>query len=100
MWKDGKGMEFMDQSLDDTTHSCKLLKCMQIALLCLQKNPLDRPTMLEISSMLKNIENLVMNSPKRPAFSVKEDEESLKKYGLVQEREEVDTATITQLIAR
>ncbi|WMV36314.1 hypothetical protein MTR67_029699 [Solanum verrucosum] len=100
MWRDGKGMEFMDESLDDKTSYCKLLNCMQIALLCVQKNPLDRPTMLEVSNMLKNIANLVIEFPKRPAFSVKEDEESLKKYGLVQEREEVDTATITQLIAR
>uniref|UniRef100_M0ZUE2 Uncharacterized protein n=2 Tax=Solanum tuberosum TaxID=4113 RepID=M0ZUE2_SOLTU len=53
----------MDQSLDDTTHSCKLLKCMQIALLCVQKNPLDRPTMLEISSMLKNIEKFSYEFP-------------------------------------
>ncbi|KAK6783543.1 hypothetical protein RDI58_016997 [Solanum bulbocastanum] len=103
MWRDGKGMEFMDESLDDKTSYCKLLNCMQIALLCVQKNPLDRPTMLEVSNMLKNIANLVIEFPKRPAFSVKEDEEkseSLKNYDLVQETEEVDTATITQLIAR
>ncbi|KAK4374851.1 hypothetical protein RND71_005528 [Anisodus tanguticus] len=47
IWKDGKGMEFIDESLDDTISSGKLLKCMQIALLCVQKDPLDRPTMLE-----------------------------------------------------
>ncbi|XP_049360030.1 G-type lectin S-receptor-like serine/threonine-protein kinase CES101 [Solanum verrucosum] len=98
MWKDGKDMEFMDQSLDDTTHSCKLLKCMQIALLCVQKNPLDRPTMLEISSMLKNIENLVMSSPKRPAFSTRQDEDQV---GNIPNGElDIDNATITQLVAR
>ncbi|XP_049412465.1 G-type lectin S-receptor-like serine/threonine-protein kinase At1g61550 isoform X1 [Solanum stenotomum] len=98
MWKDCKDMEFMDQSLDDTTHSCKLLKCMQIALLCVQKNPLDRPTMLEISSMFKNIENLVMNSPKRPAFSTRQDEDQV---GNIPNGElDIDNATITQLVAR
>ncbi|XP_059287268.1 probable leucine-rich repeat receptor-like protein kinase At5g05160 isoform X2 [Lycium ferocissimum] len=102
MWRDGKGMEFMDVSLDDTTSSCKLLKCMQIALLCVQENPLDRPTMLEVSSMLKNIENLVMNSPKRPAFSTKEDEDQVVNIipnGSSQEID-IDNATITQLVAR
>ncbi|KAK4712785.1 hypothetical protein R3W88_018692 [Solanum pinnatisectum] len=99
MWKDGKGMEFMDQSLDDTTHSCKLLKCMQIALLCLQKDPLDRPTMLEISSMFKNIENLVMNSPKRPAFSTRQDEDQVGN-NIPNGELDIDNATITQLVAR
>ncbi|XP_049414852.1 putative cysteine-rich receptor-like protein kinase 16 [Solanum stenotomum] len=99
MWKDGEGMEFMDQSLDDTTHSCKLLKCMQIALLCVQKNPLDRPTMLEISSMFKNIENLVMNSPKRPAFSTRQDEDQVGN-NIPNGELDIDNATITQLVAR
>ncbi|XP_019233720.1 PREDICTED: G-type lectin S-receptor-like serine/threonine-protein kinase SRK [Nicotiana attenuata] len=99
MWRDGKGMKFMDPSLDDTTSSCKLLKCMQISLLCVQKNPLDRPTMLEVSYLLKDV-NFAMNSPKRPAFSTREDEEVGNSNGSVQEIGEVDTATITQLVAR
>nr|XP_010323173.1 putative cysteine-rich receptor-like protein kinase 35 isoform X2 [Solanum lycopersicum] len=99
MFKDGDGMEFMDQSLDDTTHSCKLLKCMQIALLCVQKNPLDRPTMLEISSMFKNIENLVMNTPKRPAFSTRQDEDQVGN-SIPNGEFDIDNATITQLVAR
>ncbi|OIT33639.1 PREDICTED: putative cysteine-rich receptor-like protein kinase 20 isoform X1 [Nicotiana attenuata] len=99
MWRDGKGMEFMDPSLDDTTSSCKLLKCMQISLLCVQKNPLDRPTMLEVSYLLKDV-NFAMNSLKRPAFSTREDEEVGNSNGSVQEIGDVDTATITQLVAR
>ncbi|PHU11225.1 G-type lectin S-receptor-like serine/threonine-protein kinase [Capsicum chinense] len=102
MWRDGKGMEFMDQSLDDEIHSCKLLKCMQIALLCVQKNPLDRPTMLEVCSMFKNIENLVMNSPKRPAFSATEEDENqvVNIPNGSSEEIDIDNATITQLVAR
>ncbi|XP_058215442.1 cysteine-rich receptor-like protein kinase 34 [Rhododendron vialii] len=67
LWKCGKGMEFMDPLLDDTYSSCKLMRCMQIALLCVQENPADRPSMLELSSILKN-ETAAMNTPKRPAF--------------------------------
>ncbi|PHT50014.1 hypothetical protein CQW23_09761 [Capsicum baccatum] len=102
MWRDGKGMEFMDQSLDDEIHSCKLLKCMQIALLCVQNNPLDRPTMLEVCSMFKNIENLVMNSPKRPAFSATEEDENqvVNIPNGSSEEIDIDNATITQLVAR
>jgi hypothetical protein len=51
--KKAKGMEFMDSTLDDTLLSCKLITCMQIALLCVQGNANDMPSMFEVSSMLK-----------------------------------------------
>ncbi|XP_031287982.1 putative cysteine-rich receptor-like protein kinase 20 [Pistacia vera] len=66
LWKDGKSTEFMDPSLDDTDSSCKLKRCLQIALLCVQKNPDDRPSMLEVFSMLKN-ETIDMMIPNKPA---------------------------------
>ncbi|KAL5547628.1 hypothetical protein UlMin_002859 [Ulmus minor] len=70
LWKRGKGMEFMDPALDDTLSKCKLLKCLQIALLCVEENANDRPSMLEVSSMLKN-ENSLAKIPKKPAFSLR-----------------------------
>ncbi|KAK0602097.1 hypothetical protein LWI29_030297 [Acer saccharum] len=54
LWKDGKGMEFMDPSLDDTYSHCTLIRCLHIALLCVQKIPVERPSMLEVSWMLRN----------------------------------------------
>lgn len=66
LWIQEKGMEFMDPTLDDTNSSCTLLRCMQIALLCVQENANDRPTMLQVSSMLRN-ETTPMANPKRPA---------------------------------
>ncbi|KAF7154047.1 hypothetical protein RHSIM_Rhsim01G0047100 [Rhododendron simsii] len=74
LWRCGKGMEFMDPSLDDTNSSYKLVRCMQIALLCVQENSADRPSMLELSVMLKN-ETASMNTPRRPAFSARRDED-------------------------
>ncbi|KDO59393.1 hypothetical protein CISIN_1g0044022mg, partial [Citrus sinensis] len=72
-WKDSKGKEFIDPSLDDSSSPCKLLNCMQVALLCVQENPEDRPSMLEVSSMLKD-DSMAIAAPKRPAFSAKGDE--------------------------
>ncbi|KAI6668333.1 hypothetical protein NL676_016186 [Syzygium grande] len=54
LWKDDKCMEYIDPSLDDSSSSCKLMRCMQVALLCVEENLEDRPSMLEVSSMLKN----------------------------------------------
>ena len=69
-WKDSRGMEFIDPSLDDFSSSCKLMRCMQVALLCVQENPLDGPSMLEVFSMLKS-DTMAIAAPKRPSFSVK-----------------------------
>ncbi|XP_044488844.1 uncharacterized protein LOC123213475 isoform X2 [Mangifera indica] len=68
LWNHGKAMEFMDESLDDTSLSCKLTRCLHIALLCVQENPMDRPSMPEVFSMLKT-EMPGMMIPKKPAFS-------------------------------
>ncbi|KAH9660222.1 Receptor-like serine/threonine-protein kinase [Citrus sinensis] len=73
LWKGGKGVEFVDSFLDDRNSPCKLMRCLEIALLCVQENPNDRPSMLEVSSMLKN-ETTDINTPKKPAFSKQVDE--------------------------
>ncbi|KAK9185763.1 hypothetical protein WN943_026122 [Citrus x changshan-huyou] len=78
LWKDGKGMKLMDPSLDDTHSSWKLLTCLQIALLCVQENPNDRPSMLEVYSMLENENTADIMTPKKlETFSKKayEDEQ-------------------------
>ncbi|XP_030954772.1 cysteine-rich receptor-like protein kinase 19 [Quercus lobata] len=72
-WIVGEGMDFIDPSLDDSSSSCKLITCLQVALLCVQENPVDRPTMLEVYSMLKNDIGAI-STPKRPAFSTQIDE--------------------------
>ncbi|KAE9462617.1 hypothetical protein C3L33_05469, partial [Rhododendron williamsianum] len=99
LWKCGKGMEFMDPLLDDTNSSCKLVRCMQIALLCVQENPADRPSMLELSSMLKN-EIAAVNIPKRPAFSTRRDEDEVQESTSKQEIWSVGDVSFTQTEAR
>ncbi|CAN6681371.1 unnamed protein product [Malus baccata var. baccata] len=69
-WKEDKGLEFIDPSLDDSSSSCKLLRCLQVALLCVQENADDRPTMLEVYSMLKS-DTQAVPTPTKTAFSVK-----------------------------
>ncbi|XP_019463746.1 PREDICTED: LRR receptor-like serine/threonine-protein kinase FEI 1 isoform X1 [Lupinus angustifolius] len=95
LWKEGKYMEFVDPSLDDKSCPCKLLRCMQIALLCVQEDAYDRPPMLEICSMLRN--EAILEFPKKPAFSKEKDVQEPNK----QEAEtSINDATISQLVAR
>ncbi|XP_057967672.1 cysteine-rich receptor-like protein kinase 34 isoform X2 [Malania oleifera] len=104
LWKAGKGMEFMDPSLDDASSTCKLMRCMQVALLCLQEKPENRPSMLEVYSMLKN-EAAVIAIPRRPAFSVKINSIKIDKYGenragLQQEIVSINDATFSEVVPR
>ncbi|KAL3744217.1 hypothetical protein ACJRO7_013468 [Eucalyptus globulus] len=98
-WKDDKCMEFIDPSLDDSSSSCKLLRCMQVALLCVQEKPGDRPSMLEVYSMLKN-ESSAVNFPKRPAFSINKDEDEDGKCLLKEAVHSVNDASISELFPR
>ncbi|PPR90431.1 hypothetical protein GOBAR_AA30261 [Gossypium barbadense] len=100
LWIQEKGMEFMDPTLDDTNSSCTLLRCMQIALLCVQENANDRPTMLQVSSMLRN-ETTPMANPKRPAFSKRTNEnDELKRSNVKLEICSIDDSTISEVVGR
>ncbi|KAK7291977.1 hypothetical protein RIF29_07567 [Crotalaria pallida] len=96
LWKEGKDIEFADPSLDDTSSPCKLRRCIQIALLCVQEDANDRPSMLEISSMLRNETILAM--PKKPAFSIREDVQEPNNQEI--KTMSVNDASISQLVAR
>lgn len=102
MWKDGKGIELMDPSLDDTHSSWKLFTCLQLALLCVQENPNDRPSMLEVSSMLQNENTADIMTPKKPATFSKqayEGEQNKATIGLEISSSNIDV-TISQLVGR
>lgn len=64
-------MEFVDPILDDSDSPVKMARCLQVGLLCVQENPVDRPSMVDVYSMLKSEISLAIPDPKRPAFSRK-----------------------------
>ncbi|RYR30460.1 hypothetical protein Ahy_B01g055228 isoform C [Arachis hypogaea] len=97
LWMEGRGVEFLDPSLDDTTSACKLMRCMQVALLCVQENSADRPSMLEVDSILKN-ETAAIGSPKMPGFSVKKHEDDEKERSI--KYVSINDVTISQMIPR
>ncbi|XP_050870528.1 cysteine-rich receptor-like protein kinase 10 isoform X2 [Lathyrus oleraceus] len=74
LWMEGRGDEFLDPSLDDSTCHYKIMRCMQVGLLCVQENSADRPTMLEVDSLLKN-EATPVGTPNMPAFAMKKYED-------------------------
>lgn len=68
IWKDDRVLELMDPILENEASFAMLKRYINVALLCVDENAADRPTMLEVVTMLTN-EHLVLPSPNQPGFS-------------------------------
>lgn len=69
LWNEGKQMEFVDPMLMQTCPTAEVEMCMHVALLCVQEDPADRPTVSSVIVLLGG-ETLELPQPKKPAFSV------------------------------
>ncbi|KAK9133579.1 hypothetical protein Scep_013107 [Stephania cephalantha] len=65
-WREGTALEFIDSSLR-TASSSEAMKCIHIALLCIQKSIEDRPTMASIVLMLDST-SPTLATPSPPPF--------------------------------
>ncbi|KAJ0018337.1 hypothetical protein Pint_10808 [Pistacia integerrima] len=66
LWNEGKSIEIVDKALGESYPADEVLRCIQIGLLCVQEQAIDRPTMSAVIFMLGNVNGLP--SPKQPAF--------------------------------
>ncbi|KAJ3670473.1 hypothetical protein LUZ60_010797 [Juncus effusus] len=65
-WKEGNWLELVDLSLIDISEK-QIERCIHIALLCVQENPIDRPTMSHVTAFLSN-DSIILPTPKEPAY--------------------------------
>ncbi|KAH9651063.1 G-type lectin S-receptor-like serine/threonine-protein kinase [Citrus sinensis] len=68
LWKDDRAWKLLDPTLQNEALYPMVKRYIKVALLCVQENAADRPTMSEVVSMLKN-EIVNLPSPQQPAFS-------------------------------
>ncbi|GLT31623.1 hypothetical protein SLA2020_063490 [Shorea laevis] len=66
LWMEERALEVMDTMLGDSYTVSKVLRCIHVALLCVQKRPEDRPDMSSVVLMLGG-EN-PLPQPKLPGF--------------------------------
>ena len=66
MWKENRALEIIDSSLGESYPINEVLRCIHIALLCVQEQAKDRPLMSAVVSMLGN--DAAIPSPKQPGF--------------------------------
>jgi hypothetical protein len=62
-------MEIVDPCLRIDSSQDEILRCVHIALSCVQEDPLDRPTISDISIMLDS-NTVPSQDPSRPAFYI------------------------------
>ncbi|XP_065877418.1 cysteine-rich receptor-like protein kinase 10 [Euphorbia lathyris] len=68
LWSEGQGLELVDTSLVQSSVAAEVLKCIHIGLLCVQDDPIERPTMSSVVVMLGS--DISLPVPKHCAFSV------------------------------
>ncbi|PHT56052.1 G-type lectin S-receptor-like serine/threonine-protein kinase [Capsicum baccatum] len=69
-WKlrmENRALDVMDPTLVDTFNENEVLKCINVALLCVQEDSGDRPTMSNVIIMLGS-ESMTLPRPNQPAF--------------------------------
>ncbi|KAL5972907.1 hypothetical protein ACLOJK_039713 [Asimina triloba] len=69
LWNDDRTMELIDPVLLGSSPTTEIMRYVQVALLCIQDNAADRPTMTDVVHMLTN-RATTMAVPKEPVFSI------------------------------
>ncbi|XP_059436948.1 cysteine-rich receptor-like protein kinase 10 [Corylus avellana] len=67
LWRDGTPLDLMDPTLGDSYSISEVIRCLHIGLLCVQNDPVDRPTTASIVLML-NSYSVPLLSPQQPAY--------------------------------
>ncbi|KAG2243598.1 hypothetical protein Bca52824_094552 [Brassica carinata] len=66
-WCETKGVSIIDESLGDSYSLKEVMRCVHVALLCVQDHPKERPTISQIVFMLSNDHDLRV--PIQPTFT-------------------------------
>ncbi|KAL0308035.1 UNVERIFIED_CONTAM: G-type lectin S-receptor-like serine/threonine-protein kinase [Sesamum calycinum] len=99
LWKENKTPELMDECLNDTFVESEVKRCVQVALLCVQKFAKDRPVMSSVLLML-GTEGAILPEPKEPGFFMEGSSSSARSCTSDSTKYEKHTMSITDLEAR
>ncbi|XAR65589.1 Non-specific serine/threonine protein kinase [Bertholletia excelsa] len=67
LWNEGKPLEFIDPSIQETCSKREVNICIQIGLLCVQEDSEERPSMATVVVMLNSYSS-TMRVPQKPTF--------------------------------
>uniref|UniRef100_A0ACD5Z7A7 Uncharacterized protein n=1 Tax=Avena sativa TaxID=4498 RepID=A0ACD5Z7A7_AVESA len=72
IWKNQRLHELVDPALGSGYEIAEITRCTQVALLCAQEDPADRPTMTDVAAMLNSESMSLPVEPKQPTALSKE----------------------------
>ncbi|CAI9772529.1 unnamed protein product [Fraxinus pennsylvanica] len=67
LWSENKALDLLDPMMLEFCEKSEVVKCINVGLLCVEEDPIDRPTMSNVVLMLSG-ETTVLPVPKQPAF--------------------------------
>ncbi|KAJ9558206.1 hypothetical protein OSB04_012820 [Centaurea solstitialis] len=73
LWRQGDALELMDPMIRSACVVQQFLRTIHVALLCVQESASDRPTTLDMISMLLN-DTMLLPTPSKPAFVLRREE--------------------------
>ncbi|KAJ4912952.1 Cysteine-rich receptor-like protein kinase 10 [Raphanus sativus] len=98
LWSNGSPLELIDASFQDNYQTDEVTRCIHIALLCVQEEAEDRPTMSDIVQMLTT-SSIALTLPRPPGFFFRSKHEQVRVDPLI-DTGSVDKASITQVAPR
>ncbi|KAF8047287.1 hypothetical protein N665_3116s0006 [Sinapis alba] len=102
LWNNGLPLELVDPSFQDNYQNNEITRCIHIALLCVQEEAEDRPTMSAIVQMLTT-SSVALAVPRPPGFFFKSRHEEVGRAGPSMHMSalcSVDDASITSVAPR
>ncbi|KAM3747468.1 hypothetical protein ACB098_05G037500 [Castanea mollissima] len=101
LWNEGKGLELIDPTIiDESCPSSEILRCIHVGLLCVQDQATDRPTMLDVATMLSS-ETVQLLPPKQPAYLINIAQEKPSEVSEIKlENCSINDVTISKMEAR
>ncbi|OEL29188.1 Receptor-like serine/threonine-protein kinase SD1-8 [Dichanthelium oligosanthes] len=95
LWKEGRGVDLVDEVMDGSFNYSEVLRCIQVALLCVEVQPRNRPLMSSVVMMLAS-ENATVPEPNEPGVNIgKNTSDTESSQGLT-----ANNVTITEIDAR
>ncbi|TYJ48590.1 hypothetical protein E1A91_A01G073300v1 [Gossypium mustelinum] len=98
LWIGKRPLELIDTALSDLYNATEVLRCINVALLCVQQSPLDRPNMSLVLLMLCG--DSVLPQPKQPGFFIERNLPMTDSISEINEMFSIYESTITSLEPR
>ncbi|KAF9672898.1 hypothetical protein SADUNF_Sadunf11G0092300 [Salix dunnii] len=98
LWTKGAQLDLIDECLSDLHISVEVLRCIHVALLCVQQRPEDKPTMSSVVVMLGSENQLPQ--PKQPGFFMGKNPPDQGSSSSKHESYSANKVTLTSLEAR